>query len=1241
MTSICSQDHGLGLARRRDSIISRSTSSPQTTVTCTGSGDELVTGDCRFQVGGGCSASSSGSRASSAHSGRSECETELLPTALSKTWSARRAKSQQTGRIPQLLDTATRCTSGDRSTIDTGADDAWSSLPQFEGDSPKWWKLRFKDRGLEEQYLRSKRSTRKRLFQCACWFVLIINLAWMVFFLAQSSIHTGLTKIAGPVSAACIAAAMLGASIYARRLGTFVVCKHVYNHEQALLFVVAVVFAAAGIIIHIISERSITMVARFGVAVIMLTILYTGMPLPMHRAVVLAVLYSISSLAVDQVSNGGWPKSGRSVLFVCLKVLLHLAAHTTLLHVSYMFELFQRNAFWQIGLSLLYEHDLDFELALQEQIIHSVMPAVVAGRIINPDESEQQDQVQFRPLKLHRMDNVSILFADIVGFTQMSSNKTASRLVALLNDLFGRFDVLTETHGCEKISTLGDCYYCVAGCPEPCRDHADRCVAMGLSMLQSIEEFCADNGESISMRVGIHTGTVLCGIVGSHRFKFDVFSNDVRLANQLESGGVPGKVHISEATHKCLVYPERFDIIEGNGGSRNEALEGLSTYLVVGRMDQEQTTSSVSAGQRCEEESSLLRTVNRAAVPTRELSTAAELQFREDSASDIPLSSRELDMIYVQRRMSVHHRQLSVKDKTKFDCRPSILPNNCMELKRTSSTHSAFKGFHLQGFGHESPVAHLQSLSKCTTCPHLNASVSFARLDLSSTPTQERSGSLQTRSFPLTSAARADVFPVTNSLSSSSTESKPSGGAVSRNLSECVGSAWHAASHESVRCDQEREPAHSCDPRSLKLRDAGEQVTHPPADDDAAPTNDTAKNEPGDDKVQIKRMTALFGQQEEISVQNYSGGATHPFFLTFCEAQLEECYRRQFTQDRSATQGSPISSPKFSLLVQTVINLVFYLLTSGPLFAVFSRVHTCWILTFMLGLVVHGFNTLAAAVVTYSHKVSSGAVRLFAWVTKWWVMNAMAMVSLTFPIAFTFPNLYIHCSLSEVISYDDHIFLLFVLQLSVAHCLSYTQLHSWLKVVCALLLGGTMFYQTMAACTIEVRQCEGQVVDSLVNATIADCQSDGYVPSCDDRPCLLHTLPKCVRDEVILDSFLLLLVLIVLNREYETMARLNFKSSLFARLQYLDIHELKENADALLNNLLPKHVCLQLKVGMFVRECVCLCLCTHDNIRTYGSMCMHEQVLVNNHYLMIAINRERIWLLAIAFLFFFIAVLCL
>lgn len=113
-------------------------------------------------------------------------------------------------------------------------------------------------------------------------------------------------------------------------------------------------------------------------------------------------------------------------------------------------------------------------------MIHSVMPPRVADMLLRERSSGDQAmcgpdstvKCLFRPFHVASMDNVSILFADIVGFTKMSSTKTAEQLVEILNDLFERFDDLCILNGCEKISTLGDCYYCVSGCPEPRNDHA-------------------------------------------------------------------------------------------------------------------------------------------------------------------------------------------------------------------------------------------------------------------------------------------------------------------------------------------------------------------------------------------------------------------------------------------------------------------------------------------------------------------------------------------------------------------------------------------------------------------------------------------------------------------------------------------------------------------------------------------------------------------------------------------------
>lgn len=130
------------------------------------------------------------------------------------------------------------------------------------------------------------------------------------------------------------------------------------------------------------------------------------------------------------------------------------------------------------------------------------------------------------------------------------SNKTADELVNLLNDLFGRFDRVCGQLGCEKISTLGDCYYAVSGCPVARPDHAKCCVELGLAMIVAIKQFDADRGQEVNMRVGVHTGTVMCGLVGTKRFKFDVFSNDVILANEMESSGMCSSVYLTTQVYR-------------------------------------------------------------------------------------------------------------------------------------------------------------------------------------------------------------------------------------------------------------------------------------------------------------------------------------------------------------------------------------------------------------------------------------------------------------------------------------------------------------------------------------------------------------------------------------------------------------------------------------------------------------------------------------------------------------------
>jgi class 3 adenylate cyclase len=170
------------------------------------------------------------------------------------------------------------------------------------------------------------------------------------------------------------------------------------------------------------------------------------------------------------------------------------------------------------------------------------------------------------------------MFADIVGFTSMSSRTTPEHLVTMLNELFSLFDTLAEKHGLEKIKTIGDAYMVVAGIPQPMPDSAIAIGHMARDMLAGIETYGKRSGSELTIRVGIHTGAVVAGVIGQKKFIYDLWGDTVNTASRMESHGLPGRIHVTESTYQVLKAHFQF---QARGPIEIKGKGAMSTYLMV------------------------------------------------------------------------------------------------------------------------------------------------------------------------------------------------------------------------------------------------------------------------------------------------------------------------------------------------------------------------------------------------------------------------------------------------------------------------------------------------------------------------------------------------------------------------------------------------------------------------------------------------------------------------------------
>ena len=458
----------------------------------------------------------------------------------------------------------------------------------------RWWEPRFHSRILESHLKKKVIQFLQRRYRIALIFIGLFSLLWVVFFSVQLPVTQPTDSNTQQLSSDWLAIQSVqystgyivgGVILFLLSIIFLFVTywKYYSKLAQALsvMFTVVLMMASCTLAValhydkNIIGISTISFVAQFAITAAVILVVYMLSRLPLWLSIMLCTVYILVLEVVDGTLTGVVQHYGNNsthynhqyqVFFISATVsrlFFHCCLNIAGITTTYLTQIRLHDTYWRIGQCVLAKKLIDSEKDIEEKTIHSMMPTIFAKELLDAKvqipyiisvEVAGQENVPpiirtiTIPFTVRKMNRVSILFADIVGFTRFSSCLKAKELVSILNQVFSKFDELALKAKCETISTLGDCYFCVSGCPKPDANHADNCVEMGLQIIKSLEEYRSNTEHRIRMRVGIHTGSVLCGVMGTQRFRFDVWSRDVTITSRIESACDPDCVMISSTT---------------------------------------------------------------------------------------------------------------------------------------------------------------------------------------------------------------------------------------------------------------------------------------------------------------------------------------------------------------------------------------------------------------------------------------------------------------------------------------------------------------------------------------------------------------------------------------------------------------------------------------------------------------------------------------------------------------------
>jgi class 3 adenylate cyclase len=387
--------------------------------------------------------------------------------------------------------------------------------------------LRFDDAGLESRFREQYRASATRQVRVT---LLVGCVLFVAFILVDRWADPGLALSAWPVRAAVAAVFLVSLGLTYTPWWPRV--------RGRVLWAVALI-AGIGLCALIVIGGPLVELRWVGLVLVVLaadTLLRIAFPALLLLSAAFLVIWpatlAVSGDLTREIVIGGWIALGSAFVIGLL--------------AAYTIERYARRGF-------LYEREAARERERSERLLLNILPAPIAERL---KENEG-------PIADHHAE-ATILFADIAGFTAMSSRMPADELVTMLNAVFTGFDQLARRHGVEKIKTIGDAYMAVAGLPDAAPDHSERIAELALDMRDQ---------SSLPIRIGIDTGAVVAGVIGESKFIYDLWGDAVTTASRMESHGVPGEIQVTEAVRDRLAdryeFAPRGEIeVKGRGRMR-------------------------------------------------------------------------------------------------------------------------------------------------------------------------------------------------------------------------------------------------------------------------------------------------------------------------------------------------------------------------------------------------------------------------------------------------------------------------------------------------------------------------------------------------------------------------------------------------------------------------------------------------------------------------------------------------